>query len=216
MSSTVHVRGRRPNGAELANEVFDVAKALPLFATSPLLRRWHQRWGASDAEVAAEMPGDALVPDAQYSVTRAISIGVPPERVWPWLAQVGFGKAGFYSNDLLDNVGHPSAEYLMKEFQHPQLGDWVPMFSKVNDTTAFKVVDADEPHHLLWLKPDSTWEWQLTPSEEGGTRLVTRLRIRYRWDRPAEAAFSLVLNEFGDFPMMRRMLLNLRERAEGF
>ena len=53
------------------------------------------------------MPGDDLVPGCHYVCTRAITIGAPPEAVWPWLIQVGFGKAGFYSNDLLDNVGAP-------------------------------------------------------------------------------------------------------------
>jgi hypothetical protein len=48
----------------------------------------------------------------------------------------------------------------------------------------------------------------------GRTRLVTRLRILCRWDRPVDALMSLVLNEFGDFPMMRKMLRTLRQRAE--
>jgi hypothetical protein len=67
---------------------------------------------------------------------------------------------------------------------------------------------------LLWVKPDSTWAWRLSASPDGGTRLVTRLRILYRWDRPLAASTSLLLNEFGDFAMMRRMLLTLKARAE--
>ena len=43
--------------------------------------------------------------------------------MWPWLAQVGFGKAGFYSNDLLDNAAHLSADRITDELQHPQMGD---------------------------------------------------------------------------------------------
>ena len=42
-----------------------------------------------------------------------------PTAVWPWLVQVGFGKAGFYSNDLLDNVGHPSADRILDEHPGP-------------------------------------------------------------------------------------------------
>jgi hypothetical protein len=63
-------------------------------------------------------------------------------------------------------------------------------------------------------EPDSTWSWKLTPSGAGATRLTTRLRIRYAWQSPAGALLSLLLNEFGDFPMMRRMLLGIKERAE--
>jgi hypothetical protein len=208
-----HVSGPRPTWQQLAHEVRDVAVALPLFATAPVVRRWHQRWGATDAEVDATMPGDDLVPGCQYRITRALTIAAPPEKVWPWLVQVGFGKAGFYSNDLLDNVGHPSADSVIEQYQHPQLGDWVPMFSKVNDTTAFRIAQTEAPHLLVWAKPDSTWAWRLMPID-GGTRLVTRLRIRYRWSRPVDALLSIALNEFGDFPMMRKMLLTLKERAE--
>ena len=210
----VHVGGPRPTPQQLIREIGDVAAAVPLLATAPLLRRWHRRWGATDAELAAVLPGDELVPGCQYTATRAITIAAPPEAVWPWLAQVGFGKAGFYSNDLLDNVGHPSAERILDEFQDSQIGDWVPMFSRVNDATAFRVAALEAPHHLVWAKPDSTWAWHLRPVA-GGTRLVTRLRILYRWQQqPAGALLSLLLNEFGDFPMMRKMLRTLRGRAE--
>jgi hypothetical protein len=191
----------------------DVAVALPLFVAAPFMRRWHQRWGAADAEVSAPMPGDDLVPACQYRCTRAITIAATRRVVWPWLVQVGFGRAGFYSNDLLDNVAHPSADEILEQFQHPEVGDWVPMFSKVNDTTAFKIAAIEPWSELVWHKPDSTWAWKLT-DVDGGTRLVTRLRIHYRWNQPLGAVASLVLNEFGDFPMMRRMLLNLKRRAE--
>ena len=160
------------------------------------------------------MPGDELVAGCQYRCTRAITIDAPPAAVWPWLVQVGFGKAGFYSNDLLDNVGHPSADVILEEFQHPAVGDWIPMFSKVNDTTAFKVATIEPYAELVWFKPDSTWAWKLVERDGGNTRLVTRLRILYRWEQPLGAAASLVLNEVGDFPMMRKMLLTLKSRAE--
>jgi hypothetical protein len=209
----VHVAGPGPTARQLAGEVADVLAAVPLFAAAPLLRRWHRRWGATEAEIAAAMPGDELVPGCQYSATRAIAIDAPPAAVWPWLIQVGFGKAGFYSNDLLDNVGHPSASRVLDDLQNPRIGDWVPMFSRVNDVTAFRVAALEPPHELLWVKPDSTWAWRLGPAGSG-TRLVTRLRILYRRDQPAGALLSLALNEFGDFPMMRKMLRGIRERAE--
>ena len=159
------------------------------------------------------MPGDELVSTCHFGCTRAITIDAPPADVWPWLVQVGFGKAGFYSNDLLDNVARPSANRILDELQDPKVGDWVPMFNKVNDTTAFKIAAIKPPEELVWAKPDSTWAWTLT--EIGGhTRFVTRLRSRYRWHRPADASLSLVLNEFGDFPMMRKMLRTLKQRAE--
>lgn len=209
----VHVNGPRPTPGQLASEVRDVAVALPLFITAPLLRHWHRRWGATDAEVAAAMPGDELVPGSKIFCTRAITIDAPPHAVWPWLVQVGFGKAGFYSNDLLDNVAHPSASRILDEFQDPEVGDWVPMSGKVNDITAFRIAVIRPPEELVWAKPDSTWVWTLT--DVGGcTRLVTRVRILYRWHRLTDAVMSLVLMEFGDFQMMRKMLRTLKQRAE--
>lgn len=214
-STTVHVSGARPTARQLIHEIRDVAVSLPLFMAAPALRHWHRRWGATDTEVAADMPGDDLVPGCRYRCTRAITISAPRHEVWQWLVQVGFGKAGFYSNDLLDNAAHPSAERILDQHQHPRVGDWVPMFSKVNDTTAFRIGAITPDAELVWVKPDSTWVWTLHDTAGGGTRLVTRLRILYDRHHPFAMVTSLVLNEFGDFPMMRRMLLALKQRAEG-
>ena len=85
------------------------------------------------------MPGDDLIAGAQYRATRAITIDAPPEQVWPWLVQVGCLRAGFYANDLLDNLGHPSARTILPEFQTLEIGQWVPMSPTPSDTTAFKV-----------------------------------------------------------------------------
>jgi uncharacterized protein YndB with AHSA1/START domain len=213
-TTTVHVSGRRPTAAQLAVELRDLAAAVPLFLVSPLVRHWHRRWGATDAEVVAIMPGDELVPGCRYRCTRAITIQAPPATVWAWLVQVGFGKAGFYAIDLLDNVAHPSAERIREEHQPPRIGDWVPMFTSVNETTAFRIAQIEPPSTLVWLKPDSTCAWTLT-ERDGATRLVTRLRILHRWSRPLDAITSLALTELGGFPMVRRMLLNLKRRAEG-
>ncbi len=99
----------RPTTRQLLVEVRDVVTDLPTLLTAPLYRSWHLRWGATPAEVAARLQGEGLVEDAQYQSTRAISIAAPPEAVWPWLVQVGCLRAGWYSNDLLDNLAHPSA-----------------------------------------------------------------------------------------------------------
>jgi hypothetical protein len=98
-----------PGPCQLLGEVRAVIQDLPVFATAPLYRRWHLQWGATPAEAARSFPGDSLQPHAQFKATRAISIDAPPDAVWPWLVQAGGGRAGWYSNDLLDNLGHPSA-----------------------------------------------------------------------------------------------------------
>jgi hypothetical protein len=213
-TATPAQRRPRPTARELAHEVGAVIADLPRFAAAPLYRSRHQRWGATDDEVAAAMPGDGLIGDVAYLATRAITIDAPPAAVWPWLVQVGCLRAGYYADDLLDNLGHPSAHEILPEFQQLEIGQWVPMSPTPNDTTAFKVAGFEVNRWLLWQQPLSTWSWTLTELPGGKTRLVTRLRIRLDWKHRAVSLFSVVLNEFGDFPMMRRMLLGIRDRAE--
>ena len=188
---------------------------LPLFLTAPLFRRWHLRWGATPDEVEAALPGDELLPNPQFRCTRAITIQAPPSLVWPWLVQVGCLRAGFYSNDLLDNFGHPSARDIVPELQHLEVGHWVPMSPTApSDVTAFRVEGFELNQWLLWRKPDSTWVWKLTDAGDGTTRLVTRVRAVHTWSHPLTALLGVILMELGDFAMMRRMLLGIRERAE--
>jgi hypothetical protein len=83
-----------PTAADLARQLRDVVADLPRFLTAPLLRRRHRTWGATPAEITATMPWDDLLPHAQYRSTRAITIAATPQEVWPWLVQVGCGRAG--------------------------------------------------------------------------------------------------------------------------
>lgn len=198
----------------IGHGVLDVVSGLPLFATAPLYRHWHLRWGASDQEVQAPMPGDELVPKASMQATRAITIDAPPALVWPWIVQMGYRRAGFYTYDLLDNAGVDSADRILEQYQPPKLGDWMPMAKRINKATAFKVKAFATNEWLLWDKPDSTWAWKLAPLEGGRTRLSSRLKQRYAWETPGSAILTLVLLEFGDFAMMRRVLKGIKARAE--
>jgi hypothetical protein len=187
-----------------------------VFLTAPLYRRWHLHWGATLAETAAPLPGDAFLPQAQYRSTRAITVGAPPGKVWPWLVQVGCLRGGFYSNDLLDNLGRPSAATIVPAYQHLEVGQMVPMSPSAapSERTAFKVHSFQVNEWLLWSKPDSTWAWRLIPTATGGTRLVTRIHAVYDWRHPVGGLSALLLMEFGDFAMIRRMLRGIKARAE--
>lgn len=200
---------------DIGHELRTVAVDLPLFITAPLYRRWHLRWGTTPDEVVSTMPGDELLRKAQFRCTRAVTIDAPPQAVWPWLVQVGCLRGGFYSNDLLDNLGHPSASEVVPELQHLEVGQWVPMSpTSPSDVTAFRVDSFEVNRWLLWRKPDSTWVWTLTDIGEDRTRLVTRVQVVYDWAKPATALLGVVLLEFGDFAMMRRMLRGIKKRAE--
>jgi hypothetical protein len=200
----------------------DTLTALPVWVASPVLRPWHLRWGATRAQVAGAMPGDHVVPGAQFNATRAITVGVPPSAVWPWLAQLGYRRGGFYTYDLLDNAGERSADQVIPEYQDLHVGSLIPMFHESGDLAIAYEVDALEPPSaMLWVhrphpgeQPDSTWSWRLTPQPEGSTRLVTRMKQDYRWETPRLALFNLWLMELGDFAMERRMLQGIKARAE--
>ena len=104
----------------------------------------------------------------------------------------------------------------MPELQHLEPGQWVPMAPSGTPTAsnAFKVDSFELNEWLLWTKPDSTWVWRLTPTAGNGTRLVTRVHAVYDWRHPLAAVFGVVLMEFGDFAMQRKMLRGIKARAE--
>jgi hypothetical protein len=81
-----------------------VAGAAAGAAVVAILRRRCLRWAASDEEVGAALPGDELVPHADLTATRAITVRTLPDGVWPWIVQLGQGRGGFYSYDLLENL----------------------------------------------------------------------------------------------------------------
>src|SRR5690242_11501251 len=93
-------------------------------------RRLAQRSGATRSEVESALPGDDLVPDAQIQTTRAITIHAPVAAVWPWVAQLGYHRGGWYTNARLDKalwrIDNPSAERILPELQHLGVGDTVP------------------------------------------------------------------------------------------
>jgi hypothetical protein len=202
-----------PTAADLARQLRDAVADLPRFLTAPLLRRRHRTWGASPAEITATMPGDDLLPRAQYRTTRAITIAATPEEVWPWLVQVGCGRAGWYADDLLDNFARPSARRIIPELQDQEVGQWLPMVLKPSERMSFIVDSFDRPQWLLWRSRVRSWAWRLVPLPDGRTRLISRLNTLYDWRRPGTLV-TVVLMEFGDYAMMRRMLLGVRDRAE--
>lgn len=84
-----------------------------------------KRWGIDPVEQEKPLPGDDLVLEAHAIDTRGIDIAAPPEKVWPWLVQMGYGRAGWYSYDELD-TNHPSADHIVPELQDLAVGDVVP------------------------------------------------------------------------------------------
>lgn len=171
-------------------------------------RPWHARWGATDEEVVRAMPGDELLPEANVS-TRAITIDATAAEVWPWLVQVGYGRAGWYSHDWIDNDGRPSAHRIVPELQRLEPGDQILMVPGMGPR-----VRAVQPNRYL-LAGDAeggTWCLALYPLSHSRTRLVSRWRAR--WPITLATVFWVLVSDPGAFVMERRMLLGIRARAE--
>jgi hypothetical protein len=185
-----------------------------------LARPRHLRWGTIDPESSQPLPGDDLVTNPNLTATRAITVRASAEQVWPWIAQLGQGRGGFYSYDFLENlVGCDihSAERIVPEWEDVGVGDEVRLHPEV----ALKVATL-EPGHSLILRGgipigntpppyDFTWAFVLEDRPDNTTRLLVRERYAYnRWwaslvVEPAEAV---------SFVMSQKMLRGIRNRAE--
>jgi hypothetical protein len=176
------------------------------------LRPWQLRWGATDEEIRRAMPGDDIVGDPSFNATRAVTIRASAECIFPWIVQMGVKRAGWYSYDLLDNLARPSAEVILPEHQNVQIGTLIPMSPDGKQGMYVKNFKANE--WMLWWdnKGDSSWVWGIYSEGEARSRLVTRVRVKYRWFSPT-ILFSLII-EFFDIVMMRKCMLGIKRRAE--
>ncbi len=206
------------------------------------LATWRRTWGIIPNEATKPLPGDDLVPETTAIETRGITIDAPPEAVWPWLVQMGFGRAGWYSYDQLD-MGGSSAVKLVPDWSRLAVGDIVP----TSPGTGFEV-RAIEPGHALVLFSDTalvksqaeaateagptppglaasgaflgtapqdfaaSWAFVVEPLTGGRTRLIERFRVRFGAGGPQFRVIGPMMG-FGVFVMMRRQMLGIRDRA---
>ena len=173
-----------------------------------VIEPWHSRWGATDEEVRRTMPGDDVIQGAA-STTRAITIRARPGDIWPWLVQIGFGRAGWYSYDWIDNDGNTSADRIFPELQDLRVGDRIEMMPGMGPE-----VRALMPNEWLLAGDEEggTWCLGLYPDGEGRTRLVTRWR--QRWTMTPATALWILIAAPGAFIMERKMLKGIRARIE--
>jgi hypothetical protein len=187
-------------------------------------------YGATRAERRRALPGDELCADPEIVTTHAVTIDAPPERVWPWLVQMGWGRGQWYTARWVDRLlfpaNGPSAETLVAEWQRLAVGDRI-LDGPPEAHCRFVVDDLDPPRHLVLhsrehLPPgwadrfgaviDWTWVFVLDRVDAGHTRFLFRTRVRLRpwW----VAAFYLVVIIPADFVMSRQMLRGVKARAE--
>jgi len=183
---------------------------IPLYMLA--VRPWHLRWGATDEEVERPLPGDGICENPHLDSTRAVTVHAQPEHIWPWLVQMGRGRAGWYSYDFIDNPGRRSAEKILPEFQKLEPGDYIP----TGIGPGFRVVDVESNQFLvLQVAPQGSLTLALHPQGPSETRLVTRIRVRWNLRDPKTAVMAAVVDP-GDFVMMRKMMLGVKRRAEAY
>jgi hypothetical protein len=175
------------------------------------VRSWQMTWGATDEEVRRVYPHDEQVRFPDWNATRAVTVEARPEQIWPFLLQLGWGRAGWYGYDLVDNGGKPSTWDILPEHQWLEKGKDFPM----SPWTAMSCDDFEEGRWMLWRggAQGGTWLWYLDPVDEAHTRLITRMRDTYRWTKPLVLP-QQILTELGDLPFMRKCLLGIKARAE--
>jgi hypothetical protein len=140
---------------------------------------------ANKEERRRGMYADELIPEPMASITHAITIGAPPSKVWPWLLQMGAGRAGWYSWDYIDNGGVKSARLILAELQNVEVGQIFPAIPGAADVFVLQGLAPNK--HLVLCVPSSakgplvSWEFALEPLNDNETRLIVRGRIAENW-----------------------------------
>ncbi len=189
-------------------------------AAAFLLTGAHRRLGATSDEVGATLLGDDILPAADLQNDHATTIAAPPSAVWPWIAQLGQDKAGFYSFEVLENAigcDVQGVDRIVPEWQHPQVGDPFPLAPDV----ALRVAVVDPPHTFVASSVggtapsemgfDFTWAFHLSPTPDGAG---TRLHVRERYRTSGRAAhLATEATSIASAIMTARMLQQIRRLA---
>lgn len=195
---------------------------LLLTAALIVVRPWHQQWGASVAELGGSFSYEDAADAPRHRVDRAVSIAAPPEQVWPWLAQIGQDRAGFYSYDWLERAFGDdvhNADSLVPAWQERQVGDFVraaqPSFlsGRLGDSLGWRITSWDPPRTMSL---DRWGTFVIASAGPDSSRLIVHER---GGGRPHLAALPLAVVSFylvepAHFVMERGMLLGIKARAE--
>jgi hypothetical protein len=205
-----------------------------------IIRPWYKSWGSKGFESEITLPGDEQIPSPKVIVNRSIQISVPPEKVWPWLIQIGFQRAGWYSYDSLENAvgvadfmdGHSSTR-IIPELQNLQVGDTIP--AAPDPYLKFNVIHLASPESMvlqalinpitgknlreenigsgIWMR--QIWSFYLAETQDRNTHLIVRSRIDYGPELLMNP-LSWFIIEPAHFIMEQKMLKGIKYRAEKF
>ena len=230
-ASTFTTVGRRLASVRAVLLIF----AVLLVVYAVVIHPWLVNWGASEAEQQAALPGDELNPNAQWQTTRAVTIHASADDVWAWLIQHGQDRAGFYSYTWLENIVGAdirNVDELRPEWQQRTVGDAIPMArrdllgGRAADMSFVRVLRV-EPGQALVVGDASgstgvtngTGAYIVQPVDANATRLIVRERngstSAGRLPRLTGSAIRWLIWDPMHFVMQRRMMLGIKDRAEG-
>jgi hypothetical protein len=176
---------------------------------------------ATPQECAESLAGDSLISHPIGAVNHAITIHRSPQEVWPWLVQMGSGRAGWYAYDFIDNGGRHSSERIIPQYQDIHPGTVFPALPGAKDVFVVVQFRPEQNLVLAWQLPDgryqTTWAFVLEEPQPGQTRLLARGRVAsgYRpYGLPQWAA--LPLGRVVHFIMQRKQLVDIARRAESY
>ncbi len=209
--------GRRVTGALLSAPLVACAAAMVAGRATGLPRRL----GATGAETRAPLPGDDLLPRAEVQNDRASTMPVPPRQVWPWIAQLGQDKAGFYSFEALENLAGcqiVGATRVHPEWQDVTVGDAF----RLHPDVALRVADVDPGRCLVVTSQggdaigevgfDMTWAFFLAPIDSPDGHRHTRLHLRERYETTGRVSRLMIeATSYVSALMTWRMMQRLEE-----
>lgn len=194
---------------------------------TPFLRPARSHWGLSAEQASVTRVGDELVPKPRWSWTHAVDIDASADQVWPWVAQVGADRGGFYSYQWLENLvgcNLRNAEALDPGWVH-RVDDALVLHPRV---PALRVTSVTPGRSLVaFAAPDETaraggrpwasasWAFLVEPLGADRCRVVSRFRCACSEDFATRLVQGPALLEPVGFAMDRRMLLGIRDRVMG-
>jgi hypothetical protein len=221
------VEGRLP-----ANGMTDVAAGaggagvMVAALLTPFLRGARNHWGLDEATADRAYPGDELVGVPRWAWTHGIEIDGPAAEVWPWVAQIGADRGGFYSYQWLEdlagchlrNAETIHTEWAIREGRslllHPDMpalrvesiapGKWFVAHAPLDETARA----AGKPWAAV------SWLFFVESLDHGRCRLISRYRCACSDDLRTRLQLGETLVEPIGFAMDRRMLKGIKERAE--
>lgn len=186
------------------------------FAVQP----WYSNWGATKTEQQMSLPGDEMMIKPNWEYTQAVSIHASPAEIWPWLVQIGQGRGGFYSFELLENMigcDIHNADRIMPEFQQLAVGDSIKLHPQA---PGIPVVLVDSANAIAMGVSDdnqfqaASWLFLIRASDSTTSRLIARFRSGYS-PTLGNVLLQRIFVQPTSLFMQKRMLLGIKQRVEG-